>query len=223
MSTYIVYMMRLKYILRIRNVLCIVFIFIAISSAAYIVQWEDSITKRIKLREELCMQGAEEFADDILEDVRCFPVKDDRGKAFCVYEDGYGDGRTFGGKRRHEGIDIMSSNNVPGYFAVQSVSDGIVEKKGWLRLGGYRIGIRSDNGIYYYYAHLDSYKPDIKTGDRVKAGDILGYMGDTGYGAEGTRGKFDVHLHFGIYINKGDGEKSVNPYNILRYIEGYSD
>ena len=213
-------MIRLKYILRIRNVLCLVFTFIVLSCVAYIVQWEDEITSRLKIREGLCMQNAESFTDDILGDVSCFPVKDDdSGKAFYVYEDGYGDGRSFGGKRKHEGIDIMTSNNVPGYFAIQSVTNGVIEKKGWLKLGGYRIGIRSSTGIYYYYAHLDSYAPGIKTGKKVKAGDILGFMGDTGYGPEGTKGRFDVHLHFGIYVKDG-GEKSVNPNNILKYIEG---
>ena len=72
---------------------------------------------------------------------------------------------------------------------------------GWLTLGGYRIGIRSENGVYYYYAHLSSYSDDLKTGDYVTAGQMLGFMGDTGYGEEGTTGKFPVHLHVGIYVN----------------------
>jgi murein DD-endopeptidase MepM/ murein hydrolase activator NlpD len=41
-------------------------------------------------------------------------------------------------------------------------------------------------------------------------------MGDTGYGKEGTRGQFPVHLHFGIYYNQGEEEKSVNPYRVLQ-------
>ena len=41
-----------------------------------------------------------------------------------------------------------------GLFPVLSMTDGVVEKKGWLPQGGYRLGIRSDGGIYYYYAHL---------------------------------------------------------------------
>ena len=73
-------------------------------------------------------------------------------------------------------------------FKIRSVSDGTVEKKGWLKLGGYRLGIRSDSGIYYYYAHLASYADNIKCGDRVKAGQFIGYMGNTGYGDEGTSG-----------------------------------
>ena len=45
-------------------------------------------------------------------------------------------------------------------------------------------------------------------------------MGDTGYGEEGTRGKFAVHLHLGIYIHTEEYEElSVNPYWVLRWAE----
>ncbi|HEX3022933.1 MAG TPA: M23 family metallopeptidase, partial [Lachnospiraceae bacterium] len=73
-----------------------------------------------------------------------------------------------------------------------------------------------------YYAHLHSYAPEIEIGDEVKAGDLLGFMGDTGYSkVEGTTGNFDVHLHFGIYYDEAGEEKSVNPYWVLRYLEDY--
>ena len=155
---------------------------------------------------------------DMLRECKYFPVlKNSRAK--CFFEDGYGEGRSFGGKRKHEGIDIMSSENKAGIFKVRSVCDGVVEKKGWLKLGGYRIGIRSRSGNYYYYAHLDSYRKGLKCNDRVKAGEIIGYMGNTGYGDEGTRGKFPVHLHFGIYVRDKAGEKCVNPYYLLKKLE----
>ena len=96
----------------------------------------------------------------------------------------------------------------------------MVEKIGWLTLGGWRIGIRSFRGGYFYYAHLSSYARDFQEGDLVSAGDLLGYMGDSGYGPEGTTEKFDVHLHVGIYIEgKNQEEISVNPYWPLRYLE----
>ena len=85
----------------------------------------------------------------------------------------------------------------------------------WLRLGGYRLGIRSKSGFYYYYAHMRNYAPGIKKGKKVKAGTLLGTMGDTGYGKEGTHGKFAVHLHFGIYRDKKGEECSLNPYDVL--------
>ena len=109
--------------------------------------------------------------------------------------------------------------NVSGYYPIVSVSDGTVENIGWLEKGGYRVGIRSSQGGYFYYAHLSSYS-DIKKGDKIKAGTLLGYMGNTGYGTEGTTGCFDVHLHFGIYAKtKNYYELSYNPYCILKYLE----
>ena len=123
------------------------------------------------------------------------------------------------GKTAHEGTDLMPPKNQRDTFAVVSVCDGVVEKIGWLELGGYRIGIRSKTGTYFYYAHLSSYAEGMKQGKTVKAGELLGYMGDSGYGKEGTVGKFPVHLHFGIYFTMGDKEFSVNPYPILKAME----
>ena len=127
--------------------------------------------------------------------------------------------RTYQGERGHEGTDIMPSVNERGVFPVVSMTDGIVENKGWLELGGYRLGIRSPHGAYFYYAHLDSYG-NIQEGDEVKAGDFLGFMGDTGYSkTEGTTGKFPVHLHMGIYLYEEGKEVSVNPYPALMYVK----
>ena len=54
----------------------------------------------------------------------------------------------------------------------------------------------------------------------MKAGDVIGFMGDTGYGEEGTKGKFPVHLHVGIYVRTEEiPELAVNPYWFLRYLE----
>ena len=126
--------------------------------------------------------------------------------------------RTFGGKRGHEGVDIMATKNQRGIYPVVSMTNGVVTNLGWLEKGGYRVGITSDSGIYYYYAHLDSYS-NIKTGQRIHAGELLGYMGDSGYGPEGTIGRFPVHLHVGIYLYENGKEISVNPYYILCYLE----
>lgn len=155
--------------------------------------------------------------DAVWEDIACFPT--DRSQV--VYENTWMFERNYGGKRGHEGTDLIPSQNLSGYYPVYSMTDGVVEKIGWLPLGGYRIGIRSPSGGYYYYAHLDSYSQDFAVGEAVGAGDLLGTMGDTGYGEEGTRGKFQVHLHLGIYIAAEELEElSVNPYWVLRYTEG---
>ena len=126
--------------------------------------------------------------------------------------------RSYGGARGHEGTDLMASVNKRGIYPIISMTDGVVTNLGWLEKGGYRVGITSDSGTYYYYAHLDSYA-NIQKGNRVKAGELLGYMGDTGYGEEGTKGKLDVHLHVGIYSYEEGREISVNPYYVLLYLE----
>lgn len=159
--------------------------------------------------------------DKMFSDFKYFPVAlINSSDTYFVFENSYGDKREYGGDRVHEGIDIMSSSNLRGELPVISVCDGIVENIGWLELGGYRVGIRSENGVYYYYAHLYAYDDNIKMGEKVYAGQILGYMGDTGYSkVEGTVGNFAVHLHFGIYINTDGVERTINPYEILKKYE----
>lgn len=157
----------------------------------------------------------------IWNDVRYFPIPEssDNDKYGISYVDSWMFERSYGGKRGHEGTDIMADVNVRGVYPVISMTDGVVRHKGWLEQGGWRLGIVAPGGTYFYYAHLDSYA-DIEEGDTVKAGDLLGYMGDTGYSTtEGTTGNFPVHLHVGIYLFHGEEEISVNPYWVLRYLE----
>ena len=116
------------------------------------------------------------------------------------YVDSWQADRSFGGDRHHEGCDIITSVNRRGVYPVVSMTDGTVEQLGWLKLGGWRIGIRSPGGMYYYYAHLESYAEDLQVGSEVLAGQFLGFVGDSGYGEEGTTGQFVVHLHLGIYV-----------------------
>lgn len=151
----------------------------------------------------------------IWDDLECFPLK-----CSASYEDSWMSRRTYGGERGHEGTDLMPPKNVSGLYPVYSVTAGTVEKLGWLEKGGYRVGIRSPAGGYFYYAHLSGYAGELAEGEEVEAGQLLGYMGDTGYGPEGTTGQFAVHLHFGIYIRGADGEEiSVNPYWVLRWLK----
>lgn len=156
----------------------------------------------------------------ILEDSKVFPMDVSLLEDKKInYTDSWNYLRSYGGKRKHEGTDIMSAANVPDVIKVLSMSNGTVEKMGWLEKGGYRVGIRGENGGYFYYAHLSSYDQELNVGDEVMAGDLLGYMGDSGYGIEGTTGMFPVHLHVGIYIDTPFGELSVNPYLILKLLE----
>ena len=157
----------------------------------------------------------------IWDDLVYFPIPkpSNNVNAKVTYENSWMFSRTYKGERRHEGTDLMPSINRRGYYPVVSMTDGTVTQKGWLELGGYRLGIETSQGVYFYYAHLESYA-EIEVGDTVKAGQLLGYMGDTGYSKkEGTTGNFPVHLHVGIYLLRNGKEISVNPYPVLRYLE----
>ena len=163
----------------------------------------------------------------LLADIKYFPVpRSNKRKEWVNYVNSWNYERTYKGNRTHEGTDVMGDINKDGIYPVVSVSDGYISNIGWLELGGWRIGITSPSGIYYYYAHLDSSAKEYKEGDVIRAGDIIGYMGSTGYSkVEGTKNKFPVHLHFGIYITPDPDiaadyeEIALNPYNILKINE----
>lgn len=161
-----------------------------------------------------------EYTEAIWDDVKYFPVPESTtdSKMSVTFTNSWMAERTYGGERGHEGTDIMATQNIAGIYPILSMTDGVVRSKGWLEKGGYRIGVEAPSGAYFYYAHMDSYA-SVEIGDEVQAGDLLGFMGDSGYGEEGTTGKFPVHLHVGIYIYPDEQEMSINPYWVLRYLE----
>lgn len=168
------------------------------------------------------IQAIVKLEETVWADLKFFPIPLSRAEneLNTSFENSWMFERTFGGERGHEGTDIMASQNKRGLYPVISMTDGVVEKIGWLKLGGYRIGIRSPSGCYYYYAHLNDYEKDFKEGDEIKAGELLGFMGDSGYGEEGTIGQFAVHLHVGVYVDDENGrEMSLNPYWLLKWLE----
>lgn len=169
----------------------------------------------------------------LLTGLEYFPVaeKTDEYLAPVSYDNSWLEPREYGGARFHEGCDIMSGRALTsqyadgvypsGVYPVVSVSAGIVERMGWLPLGGWRVGVRTDSGAYVYYAHLYGYAPGLEEGKTVSPGELLGWMGDTGYSEiEGTTGNFAVHLHLGLYLQTDHYEElSVNPYWILKYLQ----
>ena len=159
----------------------------------------------------------------VWKDLETFPIpaRNDREISQEIfYENTFGADRSYGGSRKHEGCDLFGKISQSGFYPVISMTSGSIEKIGWLPLGGYRVGIRAPHGGYFYYAHLSSYEKDFQIGEMVEAGQILGFMGNTGYGEEGTAGKFPVHLHLGIYINPRESQElSANPYYALRAME----
>lgn len=129
--------------------------------------------------------------------------------------DNFGDVRTWSPDgptvRRHEGIDILAAKGTP----VVAAGSGRIVKMGWGQYGGWRLNIALDGapGYILYYAHLDRYAPGLAPGARVRAGQVVGYVGNTGYGPEGTEGKFPPHLHLGLYDPSG---RAVNPFPYLQ-------
>lgn len=126
---------------------------------------------------------------------------------YSCYDD-FGALRTYGYTRPHLGHDMMAAVGTP----VIAVESGKVECMGWNRYGGWRIGIRSnDNKRYWYYAHLRQNRPfaeNLKEGDTVKAGDVIGYVGRTGYSdTENTNGITESHLHIGLELVFNEKQK----------------
>ena len=162
----------------------------------------------------------EKASSAVWQDVQYFPVPRSSSKESRTvsFQDTWMAERTYGGNRGHEGTDLIASEDTPGLYPVVSMTDGTVVSKGWLEKGGWRLGILAPSGGYFYYAHLDSYG-DVEEGDQVRAGEILGFMGNSGYGPEGTTGMFVTHLHLGIYLYPDGVETSVNPNWILRMVE----
>ena len=110
----------------------------------------------------------------------------------------------------HEGNDIFAEPGTP----ILAVTGGRVENLGWLFYSGWRVGIRADDGRYWFYAHMSGFAPGLSPGDRVKSGDRLGFVGNTGYGNRpGHRDEFIYHLHLGIQESNGVW---TNPYPLMR-------
>jgi murein DD-endopeptidase MepM/ murein hydrolase activator NlpD len=112
----------------------------------------------------------------------------------------------------HEGIDITGEEGTP----ILSMTRGSVEKVGWTFYSGTRVGIRGIDGRYYFYAHLSSIAPGLVYGASVVAGQMVGRLGNTGYGPPNHRDEFPPHLHFGIEA----GSTWVDPYATLFRLYG---
>ncbi len=103
--------------------------------------------------------------------------------------------------RRHEGIDIFAKKGTP----VIASTEGIVLRRDVNKLGGNVVWVYGPGGQHHYYAHLDRFA-GAGPNERVEAGTLLGYVGNTG-NAKTT----PPHLHYGIYTNAGP----INPYPLL--------
>jgi len=129
------------------------------------------------------------------------------GYWYSHYDD-FGNSRSYGFKRTHLGNDLIGSIGTP----IIAVESGYVEEIGWNQYGGWRIGIRSfDKRRYYYYAHMrkgSPYQEGLEVGSLVKAGDVIGYLGMTGYSLkEDVNNMTTPHLHFGMQLIFNESQK----------------
>jgi murein DD-endopeptidase MepM/ murein hydrolase activator NlpD len=109
----------------------------------------------------------------------------------------------------HHGEDIFAAAGTP----LLAVADGTLHTIGFTKIGGYRVWLRDTQGNEFYYAHLSAYSPLAVEGRSVRAGDVIGFVGDTGDAEGGT-----PHLHFEIHpaAMRGLGyDGVVAPYSIL--------
>ncbi len=147
-----------------------------------------------------------------------------KGFPYSDYDD-FGVSRSYGYKRTHLGHDVMGQIGTP----IVAVESGYVEALGWNQYGGWRIGIRSfDKKRYYYYAHLRQnypYAENLKEGDIVTGGDIIGYMGHTGYSKKENVNNIDqVHLHWGLQLifhesqKEGSNEIWISCYELMKFL-----
>lgn len=130
---------------------------------------------------------------------------------YYTHYDDFGASRSYGFKRKHLGNDMMGSEGTP----IVAVEGGVVEALGWNRYGGWRVGIRShDRKRYYYYAHLkkdEPYAPGLSVGQSVNAGDLIGFLGRTGYSDKENTNNIEVnHLHFGMQLIFDESQKECN-------------
>ncbi len=139
--------------------------------------------------------------------------------------DDFGSSRSYGYQRQHLGHDMMGQIGTP----IIAIESGYVEALGWNQYGGWRIGIRSFDGKrYYYYAHLRQnfpYALNLEEGSIVTAGDVIGYMGHTGYSTvENTNNIDTVHLHWGLQLifdesqKEGNNEIWIDCYELTKFL-----
>jgi murein DD-endopeptidase MepM/ murein hydrolase activator NlpD len=132
--------------------------------------------------------------------IAAFPVQ-----SSFEFVDSWGSARS--GGRSHKGTDIMNPRGTP----ILAIENGVIERHSSHHLGGLAIYLRGDSGALYYYAHVDSFGPQIE-GQRVKVGEVIAANGDTG-NARGT-----PHLHF-QYSPTGDDYGWIDPYPLLESLQ----
>jgi hypothetical protein len=123
---------------------------------------------------------------------------------YVWYQNDYGAPRYVPYFSLHEGIDLFAVAGTP----IQAVTDGVIAKMGNGSIGGIAIWLAGDDGVTYYYGHMQGYAPGMAVGKRLRVGEVLGYVGSSG----ATHGTYP-HLHF--EMSPGGTGKTVNPKPVL--------
>jgi len=146
------------------------------------------------------------------------------------YTNDWGEAREQG---KHEGTDVFAPEGTP----IHSVTAGTFvrargsNEDGWNSLGGYTVMVEAaydagpiKRGDLLYYAHMKA-QSGLRSGASVEAGEQIGEVGSTGQGPEGTRGRFEPHLHLGFYKGGWPGDNrpaapsgAMNPYPLLGWL-----
>jgi hypothetical protein len=127
-----------------------------------------------------------------------------------VWGDTYGAPRSDVPGGWHHGDDIFAMLGTP----VVAVADGTVNRVGWERLGGWRLWVRDRAGDEFYYAHLSGYSKLALHSTRVRAGEVIGFIGNTGDAFTTI-----PHLHFEVHPSSLLGlgyDGAVDPTTYLR-------
>ncbi|MCL2375139.1 MAG: M23 family metallopeptidase [Firmicutes bacterium] len=138
----------------------------------------------------------------------------------------FGSSRSYGFSRKHLGHDLFGSVGTP----IVAIEGGTITELGWNQYGGWRIGIKSVcQKRYYYYAHLRKdrpFAPSLAIGDTITAGQVIGYLGNTGYSKKENvnlkTGK--PHLHLGLQLifdpsqEEGNGEIWIDLYGLSQFL-----
>lgn len=124
------------------------------------------------------------------------------------FADTFGAPRMFGTAyaHLHQGTDVFATSGTP----LVAVERGVLIKVGTDVLGGTKLWLVGASGTRYYYAHLSAFAPGVSEGLVVSAGDVVGYVGNSGNAISTP-----AHVHFEVHPNGG---AAVNPYPLLRIV-----
>jgi murein DD-endopeptidase MepM/ murein hydrolase activator NlpD len=123
---------------------------------------------------------------------------------YVWYQNDYGAPRYIPYFRLHEGVDLFAVAGTP----IVAVNDGVIAKIATGSIGGNAVWLAGDDGITYYYGHMQAYAGGMAAGRRVRVGEVIGYVGSSG----ATHGTYP-HLHF--EMSPGGTGRTVSPKPVL--------